>query len=171
MKDIKIRKLTFAALSAAIIFLGTYVLVFPLPGSGYANLGDCFIITACCFLGTWPGAAAAAVGAALADLLLGYTFYAPATFIIKGLMAICISLLYKKLPLPVIAKTIVAALVSEVIMIAGYLLFETLLYGFPVAVLNVIGNSVQGAVAVVFGTVLSFAISRVPRVTAFISGK
>ena len=54
MKDTKIRKLTFAALSAAIIFVGTYVLIFPLPGSGYANLGDCFIITVCCFLGVWP---------------------------------------------------------------------------------------------------------------------
>ena len=171
MKDTKIRKLTFAALSAAIIFVGTYVLIFPLPGSGYANLGDCFIITVCCFLGVWPGAAAAAVGAALADLILGYTIYAPATFIIKGLMAICIFLLYKKLPLPTIAKTVIAAVVSEVIMIAGYLLFETALYGFPTAVLNVIGNSVQGGIAVVFGTVLSYAISRAPRVTSFIAGK
>ena len=169
MQNLKLRKLTFAALAAAIIFIGTYILIFPLPGSGYANLGDCFIITTCCFLGLWSGTAAAAVGAALADLLLGFTMYAPATFVIKALMAVCIFLIYNKLPGSAIVKTIIAAIVAELVMIAGYLLFESILYGFPTALLNVIGNSIQGVIAVVFGSVLSFAVSRIPRLAAFLS--
>lgn len=69
----------------------------PLPsGYGFIHLGDAGVFLSVCLLTTPLGAAAAGVGSALADLILGYAMYAPATLIIKGLTALCAMLVLKK---------------------------------------------------------------------------
>ena len=69
-----------AALTAA----ATIAIPVPLPGGGYANAGDVLVLLSAFVLGPGLGAAAAGVGSALADLILGYTIYAPGTLIIKA---------------------------------------------------------------------------------------
>ena len=83
----KTQKIVASSLFAAITFISTMFFTIKLP-NGYANLGDCFIIIAACLMGAKYGAAASAIGASLADIMLGYQSYAPATFVIKALMAI-----------------------------------------------------------------------------------
>ena len=81
-------KLVRTALMTAIVMALTLI-VLPLPVSqGYINLGDAGVYAALAAVGGGWGVAAAAVGSALADLVLGYSIYAPATFIIKGLAAL-----------------------------------------------------------------------------------
>ena len=80
-------KLVRAALMTAIVMALTLI-VLPLPMSqGYINLGDAGIYAAVVAVGGIWGVAAAALGSALADVILPYPIYAPATFLIKGLAA------------------------------------------------------------------------------------
>ena len=78
--------LVLAALMAALCTLLTLVIRIPSPMGGYLNLGDCAVLLSAWLLGPAAGAAAAGLGSALADLL-GYPLYAPATLVIKALMA------------------------------------------------------------------------------------
>ena len=81
------KRLVFTALFAALCTVGTVVISIPLP-FGYFNLGDVFVLLSAWLLGPLYGSIAAAVGSALADILLGFPVYAPATFLIKGIDAL-----------------------------------------------------------------------------------
>ena len=90
MKQDKIKTLTWAGLMCAIVVVTTMFAAIPIPGvqGAYANAGDAAVYASAHLLG-WPwGVAAAAIGSMLADLLLGSALYAPATFVIKGVMAL-----------------------------------------------------------------------------------
>ncbi len=154
MKKSSILKMCFAALFAAVICVSIVALPIPLPGNGYFNLGDSFIIVAALCLGPLWGGLAAAVGAGLSDLFLGYTVYAPATFIIKWLIALAVYFvankhLCKKLN---VGWLVLATTVGELIGVAGYFLFEIPLYGIGVALVDIIGNATQGACSIIAGT-------------------
>ena len=73
---------------AALTCIATMVIKIPSPLNGYLNLGDCVVLLAGWMLSPVYGFLAAGVGSALADLFSGYVVYAPATFVIKGLMAL-----------------------------------------------------------------------------------
>lgn len=152
MKSISLKKMVLAALFAALTVIATYI-SFPLPGNGYANIGDCFVILSGIILGPY-GIAAAALGSSLADVILGYVYYAPATFIIKGLMATVAFLLIGKKEHVGAFKIGISLLICEIIMIGGYFLFEIPLYGIGVALTDVIGNSIQGLVGAISSAVL-----------------
>ena len=145
----KTRKIVTSALFAALIFIATLFFTVKLP-NGYANLGDCFIIIAACLMGAKYGAAASAIGAALADIMLGYQSYAPATFVIKALMAVIAALIYTSLGnRSKLLAVFSASLLAETFMALGYFAFECFLYGFGAALLSVFGNAMQGIVNIV----------------------
>ena len=88
MKQSKLRTLVFSAAVAALVAVATLFLHVPIPmEAGYCNLGDGVILASGALLGPWA-AAAAALGSALADLLLGYMAYAPVTAVRKGAMGL-----------------------------------------------------------------------------------
>ncbi len=156
MKQNTIQKVVLSGLFAALIFVMTAFLPFPLPGGGYANLGDCFVILAGILLGPLYGGLAAAIGSGFSDLFLGYGIYAPATFVIKGVMALVVALIAGKRPLKFsFVRLTAASLLSEMIMVGGYFLFEIPLYGIGGAAADTIGNSVQGVVGIVASIVLA----------------
>jgi uncharacterized membrane protein len=149
------QKVVLSGLVAALIFVMTAFLPFPLPGGGYANLGDCFVILSGILLGPIYGSLAAAIGSCFSDLFLGFGIYAPATFIIKGVMAFVVSLILgNSSPTFKFGRLILASVLAEIIMIFGYFLFEIPLYGLPGAVADIIGNSVQGVVGAVSAVIL-----------------
>ena len=156
MKDNTIQKLAKAGLLAAMIFLLTAVVSIPIPGgSGYINLGDAGVMTAAALLGGWWGAACAGIGSALADLFLGFGVYAPATLVIKGGMALLAAFLLKKMPKKL---SIVALLLSALLVPVGYFVYESLLYGVPSAWVNVGFNTMQCIVGALVAQVLIAAI-------------
>lgn len=157
-RNTALRKTVLTALMAALTAVATIIFQFPLPGNGYANLGDCFVILSAFLLGPLWGGLAAGIGAALSDLLLGFAIYAPATFVIKFLMAVAASLIIKKAAdynkTKSAVLTFISALIAEVIMVADYFVYELCLYGISVAALDIIGNSVQGAVGIASSLIL-----------------
>lgn len=82
-------EITQMALMIAIICVSTMVIKIPtIMGIGYDHLGDSMVFFAAILFGKKKGAIASAVGMSLADLLGGYAYYVPFTFVIKGIMAL-----------------------------------------------------------------------------------
>ncbi len=143
-------RIVLAGLLAACILLLTIVVAVPIPNmaGAYVNLGDTGVYLAAFLLGGPWGALCAAVGSALADILLGSVLYAGPTFVIKGLMALIAGTLLKKWSG---GKRALALLCAGIIMPLGYFLFETCLYGAAAALAGLPANCIQYAVGVVLG--------------------
>ena len=71
----KVKNLCETALFIAIVFLGVFIIKFPGP-FGYAHIGDSMIFLSVLMLGGKRGAAAGGLGAAVADIVSGYTIWA-----------------------------------------------------------------------------------------------
>ena len=157
-----VAKLVLSGVFAALICVLTSLVPIPL-GHGFAHPGDAFVLLAGCALGPWAGFLAAGVGSMLADLFLGYAVYAPATFLIKGLMAVCASLILKntmKRTSIALLSVLLAAVIGECVMVAGYFSFEWIFFGLSVAVADVAGNVLQGVFGAVVGTALITVLSK-----------
>ncbi len=155
----KLLKTVFTALFVALCCAATFIYI-PSPASnGYLNMGDCFVILSGWLLGPVYGFIAAGMGSAISDLALGYAIYAPATFIIKGLMALASCFIFTSLSKAFSKKNIfpkiISSLSAEVIMISGYYLYDSLItQNFVSSLAGVPGNAVQG----LFGIVVSILI-------------
>lgn len=156
------KKLVLTALLAALTCVATVIIRIPSPLHGYINLGDCIVLVSGWLLGPVYGLLAAGIGSALADVFAGYFTYAPASFAIKGLMAVAAYFVFKAMSGTKLSKGryIVSGIVAEVIMILGYFAFEGVLYGFAAVLVNIPPNAVQGVAGVAAGSLLIAAINR-----------
>jgi uncharacterized membrane protein len=149
---LSIRKLTTAGVLAAAIVLLTTLVSIPMPGGlGYINLGDVGVLLAGMVLGGGWGALCAGAASALSDVLLGYTVYAPATFIIKGLVALVAGLLFARTQKKI---RFVALYLAALIVPAGYFCYEVLLYGAASALPNIPFNTMQCIIGAVVATIV-----------------
>ena len=151
------KKIVMAALMAALACVATMIIKIPSPLKGYLNLGDCVVLTAGWMLSPVYGFLAAGLGSALADLFSGYVVYAPATFLIKGCMALIayfgFRILHKRISdLP---SRIISGTAAEMLMILGYFVFEGCMYGFGPSVVNIPANAVQGIAGLIIGIILT----------------
>lgn len=159
MKKTNVQQLVTAALFAALICIATTLFAIQLPGGGFANLGDCFVITGGILLGSPFGVLAAAVGSALADLLKGYAAYVPATFVIKGIMALAAYGIYILRGKKINASTsVLSSLGAEIIMIGGYYIFECFALGAKTAAIDVPGNCGQAVVGIIAAVIIMAVI-------------
>lgn len=152
----KTKRIVMTALMASLVCVATMIIKVPSPMQGYINLGDCVVLLCGWLLAPGYGFVAAGLGSALADVFSGYVTYAPATFLIKGTMALlmfaCFKLMNKsvgKLP-----SQIIGGIIAEIVMVSGYYVFEGFLYGFIASVVNIPANAVQGVAGVIVGVVL-----------------
>lgn len=67
----KLKMMVMTALFIALGYVATSLLVIPIPGGGYLNLGDTIVLLGAYLLGPVYGAVAGGLGPALADLLAG----------------------------------------------------------------------------------------------------
>ena len=164
-KKEKLLKICFSAMFAALICVATMVIRIPSPLGGYLNFGDCFILVAAWVLGPVYGFAAGGIGSAIADLI-GYPSYAPGTFVIKGCIALAAALIahavIKKNRKFQMAGFTLGAVAGELIMVAGYYLFESVIMrmGFIATLENLPANFIQGAAGVVFGVIVIQIIAK-----------
>jgi len=164
MYDSRIRKLIFSALFAALCCGATMVIKFPTLLGGYVHAGDAVVLLGAFLLGPGWGALAAGLGSALADILAGYVIYAPATLVIKALMALVAGLLLNSLglkrPNP---AALLAGVIAELIMVAGYFLYGCFILGFGLGALaDVPMNLLQGAFGAAAGAALFGALIKIP---------
>lgn len=160
MSDKKIKSMVMAAVMAALTYVATTVIKIPAPTGGYVHIGDGLVLLCGWILGPWWGGAAAGIGSMLVDLLGGYGHYAPGTLVIKGCMALVAALIVKAMKESK-ASYVISAVVSEVIMVAGYFGYASLLLGKGWgAAASIPGNLVQGAMGMVIGLVLLVVLKR-----------
>lgn len=146
-----------SALFAAIICVSTFLIQIPVVVTGgYVNMGDCFVLLSGIILNPLYSFLAAGIGSALADILFGYFAYAPATFIIKGFMALTVSLLFLKTKDKCsILKLLIIGLIAEIIMVLGYFIYECFILSYGVgAIAAVPGNIFQGVCGIFVNTLL-----------------
>ena len=152
----KTKRIVMAALMASLSCVATMIIKIPSPLKGYLNLGDCIVLVAGWMLLPTYGFLAAGLGSALADIFSGYIIYAPATFVIKGLMALIAFGGYKLLRKKTgnLTARILSGIAAEVMMILGYYVFEGFMYGFVSSAVNIPANGVQGIAGLVIGITL-----------------
>lgn len=152
----KTKKIVTAALLSALTCVVTMTIKVPSPLKGYLNLGDGIVLLIGWILSPAYGFLSAGIGSAMADIFSGYVIYAPATFVIKGTMAVLafygFKLLNKKLN--VTFSKIISGVLAEIFMVLGYFGFEGILYGFVPSVVNIPANAIQGIAGIVIGVVL-----------------
>lgn len=159
MKDMNTKTLTRLAILMALTTVMTMVIHIPTIGTnGYLNLGDMVVFLAAMMLGRKGGFLVGGLGSGLADLLLGYSHYAPITFIVKGLEGyIAGVILDTKLGE---SKPIIATVVGGLWMACGYYLAEIFMYGAKAALASVPGNIMQGLLGAVTSVLLFMALKR-----------
>ena len=157
------QKIIIAAMLAALACVATMIIKIPSPMKGYLNLGDCVVLLSGWVLSPVYGFLAAGLGSALADLFSGYVIYAPATFVIKGLMAVAAYYIFKLIQnkLGNLPSRIVSGMVAELIMVLGYFVFEGVLYGFVPSMVNIPANAMQGIAGLIIGLLLIKVFERI----------
>jgi len=85
-------------LSTALVLAATVIINIYVPATrGYFNLGETMIYLVALLFDPLTAAFAGGVGSALADVVLGYTIYAPATLVIKAAEGALASTLVRRL--------------------------------------------------------------------------
>ena len=153
---LKTHKIVVAAMMAALTCVLTMVVKIPSPFKGYLNIGDAAVLAIGWLLSPGYGFLAAGLGSALADAVYGYFVYVPATFLIKGTMAVIVCYSFKTLRFKKfgIRSGVVGGILAEIVMVLGYYLFESVLYGFISSAVNIPANSMQGAAGLILGIAL-----------------
>ncbi|MDI9461987.1 MAG: ECF transporter S component [Saccharofermentanales bacterium] len=162
-----LQKLVAAGMLAALTTVATLLVQIPTPSRGFLNMGDVVVLVSAWVLGPVYGAAAAGIGSMLADLIAGYTMFAPGTLIIKGLVALIAAALFAALKFKGNGGRILARLISgtvgELFMVFGYFIYEAVILGMgPGALAGVPGNLGQGAFGLIAGFVVITLLERHP---------
>ncbi len=159
LKNIRTKELTRLAVLMALTTVMTMVIQIPTIGTnGYLNLGDMVVFLAALLLGKKAGFIVGGVGSALADLLLGYTHYAPITFVVKGMEGYLAGLILEtKLASN---KPIIATVIGGIWMAFGYYSAEIFMYGAKAALASVPGNLMQGLLGAVTSVALFMAMKK-----------
>ncbi len=159
MKSNGTKNMVLSSIFAAIICVVTAFMKVPMPIVGYVNLGDAFVLCAGALLGP-IGIVSAVVGSVLADVIVGFAVYAPASAIIKGTMALIVWLFTKTAQKLNLIKFIISAVIAELVMVLGYFAYECLLYGKATALVSVPYNLLQGALSLVCGVMLVLILKK-----------
>lgn len=156
----KIVLLCETALFTALIFIATFSLKLPGP-FGYTHLGDCMIFLAVLMLGSRRGAAAGALGAALADLVGGYTVWILPTLLCKALMALVMGFCMERGTfLKGRTRWLTGAVFGGLLQCGGYFLARAVIYGAAAAVASIPGLLFQTGCGIVFALLLSEALKK-----------
>ena len=155
MKNKKLFNMCAAAMFTAIIFVMTRFISVPVA-SGYVHFGDALVYIAASVLGGPWAFFAASAGEALADISFGMAYYAPATLIVKALIAIPFVVTHKNSERILTPVTALMTVVSGIITVSGYYISD-LIIDRSYAVVNMPGNVIQAVGSAVIFIVISAA--------------
>ena len=167
----KAYKISMTGVMMGLVLVTTMMIRVHVPFTqGYVHLGDAMIFLAVLVLGRNYGTVAAGFGSALSDLLSGYAYYAPWTFVVKALMAFVVGAaleyMEKKGKFNIGKRTpleILAMLFGGIEMTVGYYISASLMQGNWVTPLySVPGNIVQFIVGIILATVLAKILYKTP---------
>ena len=101
LKTISHTSIAATAVFTSLVTVATVMLSVYVPATrGYFNIGETMVYTTALLFGPYIGAFAGGVGSMLADLILGYPLYAPATLIIKASEGAVVGILSRRFMKP-----------------------------------------------------------------------
>lgn len=155
MKNNKLFKMVVTAMFTAMIFILTRFISVPVA-AGYVHFGDALVYLVASVMGGPWGFFAAAVGEALADIASGWISYAPATLIVKALIAMPFVLVWKKSEKILTLRTALLTIPAGAITVLGYFAAD-LIIDKAYAVINILGNVIQAVGSAVIFIVIAAA--------------
>ena len=153
--DLSLKRITKIAMMAAIIFVCTYTFKVPIAiTGGYTHLGDCAIFAGVMILGRKDGTVAAAVGAALSDLLGGFLIWVIPTFVIKGIMAFVMGTVVEKILPEKKGNWLIGAILGGICQIIGYQLVKIVLISPATALATIPTITTQTVAGIIIAAVV-----------------
>ena len=153
--DLSLKRITKIAMMAAIIFVCTYTFKVPIAiTGGYTHLGDCAIFVGVMILGWKDGTVAAAVGAALSDLLGGFLIWVIPAFVITGVMAFVMGTVVEKVLPEKKGNWLLGAILGGILQIIGYQLVKIVLISPAAALATILTITAQTVAGIVIGAVV-----------------
>ena len=161
-KSMGTRKICQMALLAALTCIATMSVRIPVAATdGYIHLGDSVILIVGVLFGWEYGLAAGGIGSAMADLLSGYPHWVIPTLIIKAVMGFVVG----KISNPnksdnfFSARNLIASFAGIAVMVIGYFIGGAVLKGsFPVSLVSVPENMIQGGAGLIIHYVMGYAL-------------
>ncbi len=158
MKRLTTRDITLYGVLMALTTVTTMLIQIPtIATKGYINLGDAVVLLAGLVVGRRGGFIVGGFGSALADILLGYTWYAPITVIVKGIEGYLAGRIFERVKRE---KPFLATLPAGIWMAIGYFFAEVILYTPPAAIASFPGNLAQGVVGAFLAVLLYMAVRK-----------
>jgi uncharacterized membrane protein len=158
-QSIRAQEVALSAVMIAVTAVVTMTISIPFPPTrGYFNLGDAIVMFSGLLLGARVGLLAGGIGSALADLMLGFAYFAPLTLIIKGIEGFLAGTIgYNR----TLSTRIIAVVAAGIAMMAGYFSAETALIGLGPAVAELTTiNWIQVTAGAIIALVLTQAVSK-----------
>jgi uncharacterized membrane protein len=157
-----VKKMVLTAFFIALVAVVTLFVRIPtFYTKGYLNLGDVVIIAVALLFGGETGFIVGGLGSALADLH-GYAYFAFPTLIIKSVEGWVAGLIGNDInPRRSLALILAASILGTFVMVAGYFVAEIFMFGLPMAIAEIVPNSLQGLVGVIGGMILYKSLSRI----------
>jgi len=173
----KTKQLVFAAIFVALVFVTTSIIQFNISfGAGYVHFGDMTVMLSGMLLGPVFGGIASGLGSALADIQGGYAMYAPATLVVKALLAFGVGLVYKKMngqdrDMSLVKRNVLHSVVAVIILAGGYFVSDLILGALglvsadgksvlTLAAVNVIPNIFQVSVGIVMSLIFYIPLKK-----------
>jgi uncharacterized membrane protein len=150
-------QISLMAVMAALVAIGTLVVQIPNAMGGYFNVGDVMIFVSSLTFNPLVGGVAGGLGSAIADMLLGYAFFAPFTLVIKGLEGSIAGFVRNKKN---VYRDILAVVIAGAEMITGYFVVEFFLWGIGSALAEIPTNIAQIAVGGLIGVPVAIVLRR-----------
>lgn len=149
----KTKDITVVGLMAALVFICTYTIKFP-SIYGYSHMGDVMIFLSVMLIGYKKAAFAGGLGAALADLLGGYTLWILPTFFIKFVMATVMGVLMAKAFPKLKGAWILGASIGGVTQIILYTVVKVFLIDRAYAISTLLPLTIQTITGIVLAVVV-----------------
>jgi uncharacterized membrane protein len=153
------------AILTAVTAVFTYMVRIPIaPTRGYLNLGDVAIYFTAFTFGPVSALIAGGLGTALADIISGYSQWAPISLFVHGLQGLVAGLVagiaWREQRGGFNWYWLAGAAAGTAVMCGGYLLAGSLMVGLAAALVELPGNLLQNLAGVAGGIPLTLAVRR-----------
>ena len=129
------------AVMTALTTIATIIIAIPFPTStGFLNFGDSLVMLSGLLMGPLGGFIAGGVGSAMGDIVLGYYHFAPITLVVKGCEGLVVGIFSQRARRArwLTGWDIIGLILASFVMMSGYFIAEALLFGFEVALAELI---------------------------------
>jgi uncharacterized membrane protein len=142
----------------ALTTVATIIIAIPFPTStGFLNFGDTLVMLSGLLLGPLGGFIAGGVGSAMGDVALSYLHFAPITLVVKGCEGMMVGIFSHRVRASdrLTPTDVIGFVLAAVVMMSGYFLAEFFLFGFEVAMAELIAlNWIQVTVGAIITAIV-----------------